>query len=142
VHQNWYRINFTYSWISKLVSDNQNNIKTFLENFNIKKQDILYMLHTNKLATKGHAKLERLPIFCKEIIEAFSESKSTTEIDKMSTSDFLRQSLWGNNIFHYKNRAFFFENWYDAGNLYVNDIVDENGIKPIEYFLNQLAKKK
>ena len=129
------------SWISKLVSDNQNNIKTFLENFNIKKHDILYMLHTNKLATKGHAKLERLPIFYKEIFEAFSESKSTTEIDNMNTSDFLRQSLWGNNIFQYKNRAFFFENWYDAGILYVKDIIDENGIKPIEYFLNQLAKK-
>ena len=56
------------------------------------------MLHTNKLATKGHAKLERLPIFYKEIFEAFSESKSTTEIDNMNTSDFLRQSLWGNNI--------------------------------------------
>jgi hypothetical protein len=74
-------------------------------------------------------------------VEAISESKISIEIDKMTTADFLQQSLWGNKYFRHKNKTFFFENWYDAGILYVNDIVDENGIKPIEYFSNRLPNK-
>jgi hypothetical protein len=121
------------SWISKLVIDEQNDIKTFLENFIIKKH-VLYILHTDKLAIRNHTKLERLPVFYEEIFEVFSESKSSIHIDKMTTADFLRQSIWGNKYFQYKNKIFFFENWYDAGILYFKDIVDENSIKPIEYF--------
>jgi hypothetical protein len=97
------------------------------------------MLHTNKLATKSHIKLERLPIFYKEFFKLLVNPKIQRKQIKL-LSDFLIQWLWGNKVFHYKNKAFVFENWYDAGILYVKDIVDENDIKLIEYLLNQLEK--
>ena len=37
---------------------------------------------------------------------------------------------------------FFFDNWIQSGFRYVVDIVDENGIKPIEWFYENLRRKR
>ena len=59
----------------------------------------------------------------------------------MTTYDFLKQPIWGNRIFQYKKETLFFENWLNAGILYVKDLVNENGVKPLNYFSNILTKK-
>lgn len=41
----------------------------------------------------------------------------------------------------FKNKTLYFQNWFNKGFKYVKDIVDENGLKPLEFFSNILAQK-
>ena len=125
------------SWILKLTSYEQNNIKIFLE----KEYDISNILRTNKLDTWNHRILKRFPIFYREILEIFNETKYSSEIDKMTTYDFLKQPVWGKKIFQYKNEPNFFENCLNVGIFYVKDLVIENGVKPLYHFSKILSKK-
>lgn len=128
------------SWISYILNG-ENNLLYFLENFKLKDDDILYILHTNKIDLQNHFLLKKLPIFYREIFEAFSYSKTTKEANAMSTPEFLQQHIWGNKLFMFKNKTLYFQNWFNKGFKYVKDIVDENGLKPLEFFSNILAQK-
>ena len=55
----------------------------------------------------------------------------------MTTYDFLKQPIWVNRIFRYKNETLFFENWLNARILYVKEWC----IKPLNYFSHILTKK-
>lgn len=59
----------------------------------------------------------------------------------MSTPEFLQQHIWGNKIFMFKNKTLCFQNWFDKDLKYVKDIVDENVLKPMEFFSNILTQK-
>lgn len=52
----------------------------------------------------------------------------------MSTPEFLQKHIWGNKIFMFKNKSPCFQNWFNKDLKYINDIVDENGLKPLEFF--------
>ena len=63
-------------------------------------------------------------------------------INDMKLHDVLCQPLWCNKLFQYKGKCVFFDNWIQSGFKYVVDIVDENGIKPIEWFYDNLRRKR
>lgn len=72
------------SWISYILNG-ENNLFYFLENFRLKNDDIFYILHTNKIDIQNHFILKKLPIFYREIFEAFSSSKTTKEVNAVNS---------------------------------------------------------
>ena len=71
----------------------------------------------------------------------FNACKSTVNLTNVSLCNFLRQPLWCNKLITYKGKSLLFENWSRSGLHFVSDIVDENGLKPLEWFYDTLRMK-
>ena len=69
----------------------------------------------------------------------FNECKGKNRLYNLNNA--LREPLWSNNKIVFKNKPIFFKTWLKSGLKFVNDIVDENGIKPIEWFADKLICK-
>lgn len=51
--------------------------------------------------------------------------------------------VWGNKIFMYKNKTLCFQNRFNKNLKHIKDIdiVDENGLKPLEFFSSTFVQK-
>jgi hypothetical protein len=56
-------------------------------------------------------------------------------------NELLKEPLWCNKNFVYKNKPIYFKNWLKSGFMYVCDVVDDNGMRPIEWFQDRLICK-
>lgn len=102
---------------------------------------IYYIIHKNKLDLENHFLLNIITIFYREIFEAFRSSKCTKKVKAMSTPEFLQHHIWCNKIFMFKNKILCFQNWFNKNFKYLKDIIDDNGLKPLEFFPNTLTQK-
>lgn len=84
--------------------------------------------------------IEHFPLFYKEIFVFLNECKKIKT--DMSLNALLKEPLWCNKIFMFKNKPVFFKDWLKSGIKYLNDIVNENGLKPAEWFSDQLVCKR
>jgi hypothetical protein len=84
--------------------------------------------------------MDNFPLFYKEMLVFFNECKKINTLDYLN--DVLKEPLWSNNKVLFKNKPIFIKSWLKSGLRYVNDIIDENGIKPIEWFTDKLICKK
>ena len=71
----------------------------------------------------------------------FNTCKASSNLTDINLCNFLRQPLWCNKLITYQGKSLFFENSSRSGLRYVSDIVDENGLKPIEWFYDTLNVK-
>jgi hypothetical protein len=53
----------------------------------------------------------------------------------------LKEPIWCNKMFLYKSKPIFIQDWLKSGFEYLNDFVDRNGIKPLEWFSEKLTNK-
>lgn len=105
----------------------------------MKDDKIFYNYITNNLNRSAKPlsrkkKKKKLPIFYRDICEAFSYSKTTKEVN---ASEFVHHIWVIKSMF--KNKTPCFKNWFNKDLKYVTDFVDENGLKPLEFFSNILT---
>ncbi|XP_056007600.1 uncharacterized protein LOC130050839 [Ostrea edulis] len=84
--------------------------------------------------------MEHFPLFYKEMLVFFNDCKKNKK--QFYLNALLKEPLWCNKNFMYKNKPIFFHNWLRSGFKYLNDTVNENGIKPLEWFDDKLICKK
>lgn len=84
--------------------------------------------------------IEYFFLFYKEIFVFFNECKKF-KLD-MSLNVLLKELLWCNKIFVLKNKLVFFKEWLKSGIKYLNDIVNENGLKFVEWFNDYFVCKR
>ena len=90
---------------------------------------------------KYYTIVHNLPLFYQHIFVSFNECKSC-QTDVISTENFLSQPLWNNKFILYKGKTLCFIDWIKSGLRYVKGVVDENGLRPPEWFLLHLVKKR
>ena len=129
------------SWTKKIYYC-ENSLKDFLNSFCMKHNvDFRYILHTNLTKLNEYSLVHHFPTFYREIFMFFNACKSTVNLTNVSLCNFLRQPLWCNKLITYKGKSLLFENWSRSGLHFVSDIVDENGLKPLEWFYDTLRMK-
>ena len=129
------------SWTKKLYYC-ENSLKDFLNSFCAKHNvDIQYILHTNLTKIHDYGLAQNFPAFYREIFMFFNMCKATSNLTNISLCNFLRQPLWCNKLITYKGKSLLFENWSRSGLRYVSDIVDQNNLKPLEWFYGTLRVK-
>ena len=129
------------SWTKKL-NYCENSLKDFLNSFCAKHNvDFQYILHTNLTKIHDYGLAQNFPAFYREIFMFFNMCKATSNLTNISLCNFLRQPLWCNKLITYKGKSLLFENWSRSGLRYVSDIVDQNGLKPLEWFYDTLRVK-
>ena len=129
------------AWIRKIYFSN-NSLKDFLNSFcSERNTDFNYILKTNATGMDDFDLIRNFNNFYKEIFMYFNSVKKCQNIDNMTLNNILCQPLWCNKLFQYKGKCVFFENWIQSGLRYVIDIVDENGIKPIDWFYTNIKCK-
>lgn len=92
--------------------------------------DFEYLCKTNVTCLHDYQMIEHFPLFYKEIFVFFNECKKFKS--DMSLNALLKEPLWCNKIFVLKNKPVFFKEWLKSGIKYLNDIVNENGLKLAE----------
>lgn len=102
--------------------------------------DFDYLCKTNVTCLHDYQMIKHFPLFYKEIFVFFNECKKFKS--DMSLNALLKEPLWCNKIFVLKNKPVFFKEWLKSGIKYLNDIVNENGLKPAEWFSDQLVCKR
>ena len=105
------------------------------------KVDFRYILHTNLTKLNDYSLVHHFPTFYREIFLFFIACKSTVNLTHVSLCNFLKQPLWCNKLITYKSKSLLFENWSRSGLHFVSDIVDENDLKPLEWFYDTLRMK-
>ena len=129
------------SWIGKLLNC-KCKLKSFLNILCDKVGvDFIYITHTNEIKLSHYSIVHNLPLFYQQIFVSFNECKSF-QTNVIATENFLSQPLWNNRFIMYKGKTLCFMDWIKSGLRYVKDIVDENGLKPPEWFLFHLVKKR
>ena len=129
------------SWIGKLLNC-KCKLKYFLNILCDKVGvDFIYITHTNEIKLSHYSIVHNLPLFYQQIFVSFNECKSF-QTNVIATENFLSQPLWNNRFIMYKGKTLCFMDWIKSGLRYVKDIVDENGLKPPEWFLFHLVKKR
>ena len=103
--------------------------------------DFIYITHTNETKLSHYSIVHNLPLFYQQIFVSFNECKSF-QTNVIATENFLSQPLWNNRFIMYKGKTLCFMDWIKSGLRYVKDVVDENGLKPPEWFLFHLVKKR
>ena len=128
------------SWIGKLI-DCKCRLKYFLDLLCGKVGvDFVYLTYTNETKLTNYTIVHNLPLFYQQIFVSFNECKYC-QTDVYSTESFLSQPLWNNRFILYKGKTLCFIDWIKSGFRHVKDIVDENGLRPPEWFLLHLVKK-
>ena len=128
------------AWVPKLLQKNNilgRTVNGILISHGI---DISYIAKTNITNTADFNDLNSLPRFYKEIFCAFNECKLPSVLDR--TDEVLRQNIWFNKNFQFKGKILYFQNWNESGFKYVKDLVDKNGIKPIQEVIKKLKSKR
>ena len=129
------------SWTKKLYYC-ENSLKDFLNSFCVKHNvDFQYILQTNLTKVHEYGLVQNFPAFYREIFMFFNICKATSTLTNISLCNFLRQPLWCNKLITYKGKSLLFENWSRSGLRYVSDIVDQNGLKHLEWFYDTLRVK-
>ena len=67
----------------------------------------MYLLKTNVRKVE-HFGVKKLPLFYKEVLCAFNESKTIVPLHALSTEDFLQQPIWNNIYFQTNGKPLFF----------------------------------
>jgi predicted secreted Zn-dependent protease len=80
--------------------------------------------------------MEYFPVVYKEMLTFFNECKKDKK--QLCLNTLLKEPMWCNKMFSYKNMSIFFQNWLKSRFKYLNDFVDSNGIKPLEWFREKL----
>ena len=126
------------SWVNKLLIC-KTKLRIFVESLCEKHGvNIEYITQTNETRLCEYIIVKNLPHFYQQIFVFFNESKKYTNIINMSTETFLAQPLWNNRLLMFKGKTLFFKEWIESNLLYVKDVVDSNGLKPIEWFYDNL----
>lgn len=82
------------------------------------------IIESNVTNTSNVNRLKGLPEFYREVYTAFNECKILNNID---TIEILRQNIWFNLNFKYKEKILNYQNWYERGFHYVKDLMNNNG---------------
>ena len=85
---------------------------------------------------------ESLPEFYKELIRVWvqiNKNKMTTNHDNFETVR--KQIIWGNKNLQFNSKTLIFKNWIKDKILFVNDLVDENGVINENKILDKLTNK-
>ena len=86
--------------------------------------------------------LTEIPKFYTCTILAYNFCKYIKPVHKLTNTELLSQSIWGNEYFKVKGKTLFFSNWIESGFLYVKDLLNNDGtwLKEHEFIL-KLQKK-
>ena len=123
------------AWIPRLLKSKGilfNMINSYCNKLKI---DINFLLQCST-TNPENLKNIKLPLFYREIISCFNESKSELDYEKISSQNLLLQPIWNNSKLLYKGNPIFFDNWVKSGILYIADLFDRNGcFKPLDEFM-------
>ena len=97
---------------------------TFLGNVGCTYEMLLCMNINNRME---FPQIEQLPEFYQDVWMSFHLCKPKKEINNLTTFDFLSSIIWGNNIFKFKNKCLYYDNWIKAGIIYARDLFNLNG---------------
>ena len=129
------------SFLDKKLYHCENSLKDFLDSFCTKHNvDFQYILHTNLTKIHDYSLIQNFPVFYREIFIFFNTRKASSNLTNINLCYFLRQPLWCNKLITYKGKSIFFENCSRSGLRCVSDI-DENGLKPFEWFYDTVNVK-
>ena len=86
--------------------------------------------------------LKNLPAFYKDVINAFHLCKYIQPIEKQNDYDFFSQSIFGNELFRFKDRPLCFKNWLECGFVLVKDLFHEGKWISEDYIVHKLKNKQ
>jgi hypothetical protein len=119
-------------WIKQILNK-RNPLYDFVNSICIESNyDFDYLIKTNLTIIKDYEIMDSFPLFYKEMLVFFNECKKINTFGCLN--DVLKEPLWSNNSVC----CSFIKTWLESGLRYVNDIIDENGIKPSEWFTDKL----
>ena len=87
--------------------------------------------------------LKSMPSFYQDVWQSYYRCKTIKSLEHMNSYDFLSSTIWGNELFKFKNKCLFFKHWIDSNIVYVRDLFNRNGnMHAYEYVLNKLTNTR
>ncbi len=130
------------SWISRISKQSStlyHLVNSYCKNTGF---DLEYLLKSSERHFEKFDMASYLPKFYKEIFCFFNNCKKPINDVNLSSTDFVKQPLWNNEMFKYNGKTIFFKRWSQCNILYVKDLIDQDGNLLTLHRLSQTIQDK
>lgn len=136
-----YIISMKIKWVKALTDNTKANWKVIPEYFYRKFGPNFLIFYMNSDNMKS-LNVSHLPDFYKNILELWIQTKNITTFKKPDTFVEIRNELlWGNRNIKHNGKFLIFNNWINSNILFINDIIDDNGVLSERSVYNKLKVK-
>ena len=115
------------SWLPKLLNTNNKLgciLKGYLQRLGLTLDQVIQM---NFRKTENFEAITFIPNFYQQILVSLNTCKKIKPSEKLTSTEFFSQPIWGNEYFKTRNQLLYLKNWVNSGILYVKDLFDKDG---------------
>lgn len=129
-------------WVKALTDKSNPNWKV-IPNYFFSKFGYNCLIFNMNLDSIKSLDVSVLPGFYKNILELWISTKKNTVCPNKTKTfvEIRKEIIWGNRLIKHNGKCLFFKSWISSDILFVNDIVDKNGVLDANLIYNKLKDK-
>ena len=128
-------------WVKTLINKANANCKLLPEYFmkDFGSNFLIFRMNIDNL--KKIPNSNKLSPFYKDLIKCWIQVSQENSVKTDTFENIRKQVIWGNKNLTIKNKCLVYQNWIKSNILFVNDILNENGVIKEQYVLTKLVDK-
>ena len=137
-------LSFRLRWLGRLLDDSEGPWKNMCHYWYNCIGGINLLLHCNYDHKLLDLRGVQLPDFYLEILQAWNYVKNNTncETGSVQNMNVHKQIIWYNKNIVWNTKSLFYEDWFNCGIVYVQDLFEEGHFVSVEKILARLKTKK